>query len=115
MASAEGYTPRATQLIEAAREQLAGCDEIAAALAENLPAPKLQSSRRRRRRKRRASTAQQGKAEAAKENTATKASAEKQPQQGAIRGAGENGPTDAVAAKAAPETSGVIPLSEKSS
>jgi ribonuclease E len=58
LASAEGYTPRANQLIEAARERLAGTDEIAAALAENLPAPKLQSSRRRRRRKRRNGSAQ---------------------------------------------------------
>lgn len=54
MASAEGYTPRANQLIEAAREKLASIEETAAALAENLPAPKLHSSKRRRRRKRRA-------------------------------------------------------------
>ena len=62
LASAEGYTPRANQLIEAAREQLASVSEIAAALAENLPAPKLQSNRRRRRRKRRPGAAQQAKA-----------------------------------------------------
>ncbi len=54
LASAEGYTPRANQLIEAARERLASIEEIAAALGENLPAPKLHSSKRRRRRKRRA-------------------------------------------------------------
>ena len=63
LASAEGYTPRANQLIEAAREQLASVSEIAAALAENLPAPKLQSNRRRRRRKRRPGAAQTPKAE----------------------------------------------------
>ena len=62
LASAEGYTPRANQLIEAAREQLAGVSELAGALAENLPAPKLQSNRRRRRRKRRPGAAQQTKA-----------------------------------------------------
>ncbi|HEY4976110.1 MAG TPA: DEAD/DEAH box helicase family protein [Gaiellaceae bacterium] len=66
LASAEGYTPRATQLIEAARERLAGVDKLAAALAENLPAPKLQTSRRRRRRKRRANASQQGEAAGAK-------------------------------------------------
>jgi ribonuclease E len=65
LASAEGYTPRANQLIDAARERLGTIQEIAGALAENLPAPKLQPgrSRRRRRRKRKktvdAQTAQQ--------------------------------------------------------
>ena len=54
LASAEGYTPKATRLIEAAREELGSVEEVAAALAENLPQPKLQSrSRRRRRRKKR--------------------------------------------------------------
>jgi hypothetical protein len=55
LASAEGYTPRATQLIEAARERLGTLQEVAGALAENLPQPKLASgrSRRRKRRKRR--------------------------------------------------------------
>jgi hypothetical protein len=52
LASAEGYTPRANQLIDAARERLGTIEEVAAALAENLPAPKQPSrSRRRRRRK----------------------------------------------------------------
>jgi ribonuclease E len=62
LASAEGYTPRATQLIEAARERLGTLQEVAGALAENLPQPKLTSgrSRRRKRRKRKKSqTAQQ--------------------------------------------------------
>jgi ribonuclease E len=52
LASAEGYTPKATRLIEGAREELGSVEEVAAALAENLPPPKLQSSRRRRRRRR---------------------------------------------------------------
>jgi superfamily II DNA or RNA helicase len=52
LASAEGYTPRATQLIEAARERLGSLQEVAHALAENLPAPKLPSGRKRRRRRR---------------------------------------------------------------
>src|ERR671934_267538 len=53
LASAEGYTPRATQLLEAAREQLATLPEVAQALAENLPQPKLTSGRSRRRQRRR--------------------------------------------------------------
>jgi ribonuclease E len=53
LASAEGYTPRANQLLEAAREKLGTIQEIAAALAENLPAPKLTPSRKRRRRRKR--------------------------------------------------------------
>jgi ribonuclease E len=60
LASAEGYTPKATKLIEAAREELGTVEEVAAALAENLPQPKLQSrSRRRRRRKKRGKKAQE--------------------------------------------------------
>ncbi|MGE5690718.1 MAG: DEAD/DEAH box helicase family protein [Pseudomonadota bacterium] len=51
LASAEGYTPRANQLIDAAREQIAPLPEVAAALAENLPAPKSAPSKRRRRRR----------------------------------------------------------------
>ncbi len=58
LASAEGYTPRATRLIEAARERLGPISEVAAALAENLPAPKAQPGRGRRRRRRKRS--QQG-------------------------------------------------------
>jgi ribonuclease E len=60
LASAEGYTPRATRLIETARESLGTVEEVAAALAENLPQPKLQGrSRRRRRRKKKGAKAQQ--------------------------------------------------------
>src|SRR5436190_1897203 len=52
LASAEGYTPRATKLIEEAREELGDIREVALALSENLPAPKQQASRNRRRRRR---------------------------------------------------------------
>ena len=52
LASAEGYTPRATQLIEAAREKLGTVPEVAEGLAENLPPPKLTSGRSRRRKRR---------------------------------------------------------------
>ena len=52
LASAEGYTPRATKLLDDAREKLGTIREVAAALAENLPAPKQGSNRSRRRRRR---------------------------------------------------------------
>ena len=58
LASAEGYTPRATKLIEAARERLGTLPDVANALAENLPAPKAKPSRSRRRRRRRRGGAQ---------------------------------------------------------
>src|SRR6266545_1496320 len=45
LASAEGYTPRATQLIERARERLGTLSEVAYALAENLPPPKAPTRR----------------------------------------------------------------------
>jgi hypothetical protein len=51
LASADGYTPRATKLIEAAREKIGTLSEVAYALAENLPPPKAHSGRRRRRRR----------------------------------------------------------------
>ena len=40
LASADGYTPRANALLDQAREDLGPIQEIATALAENLPAPK---------------------------------------------------------------------------
>jgi ribonuclease E len=53
LASAEGYTPRANKLIDAARERLGTIQEVADALADNLPAPKAPSGRSRRRRRKR--------------------------------------------------------------
>jgi hypothetical protein len=69
LASAEGYTPRATKLLDDAREKLGTIQEVALGLAENLPAPKQGSSRSRRRRRRRkkgapATQAQAGEAKA---------------------------------------------------
>jgi hypothetical protein len=52
LASAEGYTPRASQLLEAARERLGSINEVAGWIAENLPQPKTGPSRTRRRRRR---------------------------------------------------------------
>ncbi|MBA2359763.1 MAG: hypothetical protein H0V79_02305 [Actinobacteria bacterium] len=51
LASAEGYTPRATKAIDSGRESLGTVEEVAMALAENLPQPKLQTRTRRRRRR----------------------------------------------------------------
>ena len=53
VASSEGYTPRASNALDRAREELGEIKEIANALADNLPAPKAPSrkSRRRKRKK----------------------------------------------------------------
>jgi ribonuclease E len=75
LASAEGYTPRATKLLDEAREELGTIQDVALALAENLPAPKQGSSRSRRRRRRRRKSgsgqAQAGKPEAQAGGTKT--------------------------------------------
>jgi ribonuclease E len=59
LASAEAYTPTAQRLIEGARERLGSVEEVANALADNLPQAKQPSgkSRRRRRKKKRAADA----------------------------------------------------------
>jgi len=59
LASADGYTPRATKLLESARERIGTLPEVAYALAENLPQPKAHTGRRRRRRRRRKGRGQQ--------------------------------------------------------
>jgi ribonuclease E len=60
LASAEGYTPRATKLIDEAREELGTVQEVALALSDNLPAPKQQPNRNRRRRRRKKKAAVEG-------------------------------------------------------
>src|SRR5437667_1805571 len=63
LASAEAYTPRATKILDEAREELGTLEEVAMALAENLPAPKTTPSRRRtRRRKKKGAAAAEGQA-----------------------------------------------------
>jgi ribonuclease E len=52
LASAEGYTPRATQLLDAARERLGEIQQVAGWIAENLPQPKTGPTRARKRRRR---------------------------------------------------------------
>jgi ribonuclease E len=53
LASAEGYTPRANGALDHAREELGTTPEIANALADNLPVPKLTARKSRRRRRKR--------------------------------------------------------------
>jgi ribonuclease E len=53
LASADGYTPRANHVLDEAREELGAITDIAEALADNLPAPKLTARKSRRRRRRR--------------------------------------------------------------
>jgi ribonuclease E len=53
LASADGYTPRANAALDKAREELGTTGEIATALADNLPAPKLTARKSRRRRRKR--------------------------------------------------------------
>ena len=65
LASAEGYTPRATKLLDEAREKLGTIQEVALGLAENLPAPKQGANRNRRRRRRKKTGAAKPAAQAA--------------------------------------------------
>jgi ribonuclease E len=53
LASADGYTPRANAALDKAREEIGTTGEIANALADNLPAPKLTARKSRRRRRKR--------------------------------------------------------------
>jgi hypothetical protein len=88
LASAEGYTPRANGTLDRAREELGPIHEIAAALAESLPAPKApaRKSRRRRRKKKpaeaetqAATTAAAGEAPEGVVDAATEAAADTEP------------------------------------
>ncbi len=74
LASAEGYTPRANGTLDRAREELGPIAEIAAALAESLPAPKAPARKsRRRRRKKKPAEAQAATAAATGDATAQQA------------------------------------------
>jgi superfamily II DNA or RNA helicase len=65
LASAEGYTPRATQLLDAARERLGPIQEVAGWIADNLPQPKTGPTRaRKRRRRKKKAGAAEGQAQA---------------------------------------------------
>jgi ribonuclease E len=64
LASAEGYTPRANSVLESAREALGSIQDVANALADDLPAPKAHPGRRRRRRRKKKSGGNAGQAPA---------------------------------------------------
>jgi hypothetical protein len=90
LASAEAYTPTAQRLIDGARERLGTIEEVANALADNLPqakAPSGKSRRRRRRKKRQAEAAKAAKVAAtpepgdAKSNGGRRPPRRKKPQQ----------------------------------
>src|SRR3954454_17879202 len=89
LASAEAYTPRSTKMLDEARERLGTVEEIAAALADNLPQPKTGPTRSRRRRRKK----KRGGAPAPSE----------QQQAAAAEAAPTPTPTPAPAAEAAPE------------
>jgi ribonuclease E len=78
LASAEGYTPRANQLIDAARERLGTIQEVANALADNLPAPKAHSGRSRRRRRKRKKKGQRAQQNAQRQQQAQEQAQEPQ-------------------------------------
>ncbi len=64
LASADGYTPRANKTIDEARESLGPIREVAAALGENLPAPKAPAHKSRRRKKKKPGAPQGGQPQA---------------------------------------------------
>jgi hypothetical protein len=98
LASAEGYTPRANKLLDAAREELGTVQDVAAALAENLPEPKPpRRSRRRRRRKKRGPIQPEG-----VEGIALAASQDGTGDAPTVTGAAVESPPDTAAADAEP-------------
>jgi hypothetical protein len=115
LASAEGYTPRATQLLEAARERLGTIQEVAGWIAESLPQPKTGPSRARRRRRRKKKggpeTTQAGETKqtetAGRQEKAAPAKKRrrrrKKPTEGAPTGNGNNAASPATDAPAKPE------------
>ncbi len=64
LASAEAYTPTAQRLIDGVRERIGTQQEVANALADNLPAPKQPSSKSRRRRRKKKRKAEEAQAQA---------------------------------------------------
>ena len=61
--SAEAYTPTAQRLIDGVRERIGTVQEVANALADNLPAPKQASSKSRRRRRKKKRKAEESQAQ----------------------------------------------------
>jgi ribonuclease E len=68
LASAEAYTPTAQRLIDGVRERIGSLQEVANALADNLPAPKQPSSKSRRRRRKKKRKSGEAQAQAGQQN-----------------------------------------------
>ena len=68
LASAEAYTPTAQRLIDGVRERIGTVQEVANALADNLPAPKQPSSKSRRRRRKKKRKSEDGQAQARRQS-----------------------------------------------
>ena len=68
LASAEAYTPTAQRLIDGVRERIGTVQEVANALADNLPAPKQPSSKSRRRRRKKKRKAGEGKGQSGQQS-----------------------------------------------
>jgi superfamily II DNA or RNA helicase len=90
LASAEAYTPTAQRLIDGVRERIGTVQEVANALADNLPAPKQPSSKSRRRRRK-------------KKRKAEESQAQRRGQSSNGKPEGQPAPELAVTASAAPE------------
>jgi ribonuclease E len=103
LASAEGYTPRATKLLEEARERLGTIQEVALALSENLPAPKQGSGRNRRRRRRKKKGGTQTEAAAPQQEQQEQEQEQEQEQQDGPQPAVAAAPDGEVASDAVPE------------
>jgi hypothetical protein len=96
LASAEAYTPTAQRLIDGVRERIGTLQEVANALADNLPAPKQPSSKSRRRRRKKKRKAEEAKAQAESQPQAQGKSRAKGRRQGGRQS--RNGKPDAPAA-----------------
>src|SRR5205823_1948286 len=106
LASAEGYTPRATQLLETACERLGTIQEVAGWIAESLPQPKTGPSRARRRRRRKKKGADGAATPATEQKTVETAEGEEKPAKKRRRRrkkAAETGSSDGDGSPKAPE------------
>jgi superfamily II DNA or RNA helicase len=112
LASAEAYTPRATKMLDEARERLGTVEEIADALAANLPQPKTGPSRsRRRRRKKKKAVAQQ--VERTQVAEAPLGEEEREAEQEAQQAEPAEGEQAPAAAEEAPATEEAAPVEEE--
>ena len=104
LASADGYTPRANALLDQAREDLGPIQEIATALAENLPAPKAPVRKSRRRRKKRRPAGAAATAAGAENTNGEAAVAEAKADSADANGAAPTAPAEAPVAAAQAES-----------